>query len=234
MNSNSFHVVTSFNFEGYKLYGKNFIESFSSKDVPLFIGTEDDINLFPKKSGVTFFNLKKDLSSKLWEGMVSKLPSGLRDSYQFHAHKFCYKVQALNKNDILPKEGYRVWIDGDVIFKKIITSKDLLKISNSADLSYLGRKDMWHSECGFIIFKLNDFGKHFLHRWYWYFFSGRIGLLTEWHDSYVFDIVRREFNSYNANNISEAISGINVWEKSILNEYMTHLKGNIKFKFKND
>ena len=37
-----------------------------------------------------------------------------------------------------------------------------------------------------------------------------------------------------ANNISEAISGINVWEKSILNEYMTHLKGNIKFKFKND
>jgi hypothetical protein len=51
-------------------------------------------------------------------------------------------------------------------------------------------------------------------------------------DCYVHDDVH--FKMLCANNISEAISGINVWEKSILNEYMTHLKGNTKFKFKND
>jgi spore coat protein CotF len=53
-------------------------------------------------------------------------------------------------------------------------------------------------------------------------------LLPEWHDSYVFDVVRKEFNSFKCNNLSENIDGLNVWENTILGEYMIHNKGNLK------
>jgi len=128
----------------------------------------------------------------------------------------------------LPKDGYRVWIDADVLFKKEINAKDLLKISNEKNLTYLGRDSFWHSECGFIIFKLNNYGAIFLHRWLWFYKTGRVITLPEWHDSYVFDVVRKELSSNDLNNLSKGIDDRDVWDKTILFEYMTHLKGTLK------
>ena len=228
MTSEKFHIVTSFNKNGYEKYGKNFLETFKSKDVDLYVGTEDALSLFPKYENVNFFSIDKSMSINYWNQYVSKLPEDLKKSYQFQAHRFCFKVQALNSNKFLPKDGYRVWIDADVLFKKEINAKDLLKISNEKNLTYLGRDSFWHSECGFIIFKLNNYGAIFLHRWLWFYKTGRVITLPEWHDSYVFDVVRKELSSNDLNNLSKEIDDRDVWDKTILFEYMTHLKGTLK------
>jgi hypothetical protein len=228
MSSEKFHIVTSFNEKGYEKYGKNFIESFKSKDVKVYIGTEDEINKFPQKSNITYFSISKNLSINLWEQYVSKLPEDLRKSYLFQAHRFCFKVLSLNANYILPNNGYRVWIDADVLFKKEINANDLLNICEKNYLTYLGRDSFWHSECGFIIFKLNNYGNLFLYRWLWYYTTARVILLPEWHDSFVFDVVRKEFSSKKIKNLSLNLDDRDVWDKTILNEYMVHLKGSMK------
>jgi len=225
-----FHIVTSFNKKGFEKYGKNFIESFDSDDVHVYIGSEDDIKQFPTKKNLSYFSISNQLARNLWGQLVSKLPENLIKSYQFQAHKFCYKVIALNHHKDLPDADYRVWIDADVIFKKKINADDLLKICEGNDLTYLGRKYYWYSECGFLIFKLNDFGRLFLYRWLWFFQTGRLAILPEWHDSYIFDHVLKEFNNPKIKNLSESFDVRDVWEKTILAEYMIHLKGSLKNK----
>ena len=75
---------------------------------------------------------------------------------------------------------------------------------------------------------VNDNGKSFIRRWLWYFDSGRVFSLAEWHDAYVFDVVRREFNGLTENNLSKGVHGLNVWPSTELSKYMTHFKGNSK------
>lgn len=226
--AHNFHIVTSFNFKGYEKYGKNFLETFKSKDVKVYVGTEDDLSLFPKYKNVKFFPIDKKMSERIFSQIVNTLPDEQKNSYQFQAHRFCFKVQALASNDHLPDDGYRVWIDADVVFKKEINAFDLNKICEDNNLTFLGRDVWWHTETGFIIFKLNEYGKTFLFRWLWYYTTGRFILLTEWNDSYIFDVIRKEFASKKIKNLSSGIEVRDVWPETILNEYMTHLKGTLK------
>lgn len=56
-------------------------------------------------------------------------------------------------------------------------------------------------------------------------------MLPEWNDSYIFDVIRKEFASEKIKNLSSGIEVNNVWPKTILNKYMTHLKGPLKNEF---
>ena len=223
------HIVTTFSPEGFQLYGNKFIDSFKSDDVSLFVGVEDAIDKYPKKEKVTYLNISRSLSEFLFNNYVSKIDPNLSELYLFHAHKFCFKTLILN-NPHLPADGLRVWIDGDVFFKSKINKDFILNLIQDNDLVYLGREYWHHSECGFLIFRLNEFGKSFLARWHWFYTSGRFASLVEWHDSYLFDFVLREFGNKNIKNITENIRDKDVFNNhSILSKYMTHNKGNLKY-----
>jgi hypothetical protein len=226
MSNKNISFVSSFSPNGFVEYGKKFIESFDSDNINLFIGVEDDPSNYPKKKNIFYFRLSLDIQVFL-QSELNNFPDSVKNDYRFQASKFCQKVLAIN-NDILPKEGYRIWIDADVLFLKKMTQQNMLAIVEGFDITYLGRSSWHHSESGFVAFFLNDNGKSFIRRWLWYFDSGRVFSLAEWHDAYVFDVVRREFNGLTENNLSKGVHGLNVWPSTELSKYMTHFKGNSK------
>ena len=101
-------------------------------------------------------------------------------------------------------------------------------------MSYLGRKNMY-SECGFLGFNLkhNQF-KDFIHRIINIYKSGEIFSLEQWHDSWIWDYVRMEFEN-ESNTKFKDISGNgydheHVYINSGLEEYFDHLKGPVRKK----
>jgi len=226
MNNKNIHFVSSFSPDGFEKYGKKFIESFDSDNIKLFIGIEDDVSVYPIKKNVFYFKISKELQEFL-KSQLLNTPDFFKNDYRFQASKFCQKVLAIN-NENLPQDGYRVWIDADVLFLQKVDQQSILPIIDGYDVSYLGRSSWHHSETGFISFSLNENGQNFIRRWLWYFDSGRVFSLSEWHDAYVFDTVRREFNGLIENNLSQGIHGLNVWPATELSKFMIHFKGNLK------
>ena len=116
MSNKNISFVSSFSPNGFVEYGKKFIESFDSDDINLFIGVEDDPSNYPQRKNIIYFKLSSDVQDFLQSELVN-FPDSVKNDYRFQASKFCQKVLAIN-NDILPTEGYRIWIDADVLFLK--------------------------------------------------------------------------------------------------------------------
>lgn len=156
-------------------------------------------------------------------------------NYRFQYVKFSYKVFALaNAAEYARQNNYThlIWMDADVITKKKITMADIEKLIPSAEehVSYLGRKDWNHSECGFMAFNMfsdSDEGWEIIRSLYNDYTTDNVLTRQEWHDSYVFDQIRAE-TGIDGRNLSEGIEGRDVFDRCILSEWMEHLKGNRK------
>ena len=97
-------------------------------------------------------------------------------------------------------------------------------------MSYLGRKKPWYSECGFLGFNLKhkDF-KDYIKRVIDIYTTGEIFSLEQWHDSWIWDLVRNEFEE-NRGSVFKNISGKGYeLEHPFINcgleEFFDHLKG---------
>ena len=120
-------------------------------------------------------------------------------------------------------------MDADTICHSPITMEDIQRlIPADKDLCFLGRKAKF-SECGLYAMNLRSAAvQTFLEKFQWMYDSAELGIFTleEWHDSFVFDVVRRNVKLNELDWSSHLITGeghplIN----SEWGAWLDHLKG---------
>ena len=232
-------VVTSFSPDGYEKYGRNFISSFMRYwDWPLVVFHE---NSEPDMKGPTYIDLLKDQDLLDFLRYYDTMPAahgiaGMKDGkpvadYRLQAVRFARKVFALTTLP-LEKVDWWVWIDADTE----TTSKIDRRFVDAACpqkglISYLGRKDWDHSECGFVAYRVgHPVPLSFLRDFRRAYTTGEIFKFPQWHDSYIFDRIMEMYAPWKPFfvNLSEGVPGNHVWPHTILGEYMVHNKGGAK------
>ena len=117
---------------------------------------------------------------------------GAPEDYRFNAVKFCHKVFALTHASLTVEADELYWIDADSITFRPISHGFLDRLRpKGVYTSYLGRRAR-HSECGFMAFDLrHPMNREFMEFWASIYAEDQLFELPEWHDSYVYDVVRR-------------------------------------------
>jgi hypothetical protein len=153
---------TTFNENGYNLYGKTWIETFiqlanyypSIKAKIYYEGKQPPIY----HSNITYVNFAKEIPQhKVWKDQLHK-KSKHHDYVKTMIERFSYKAfviqDVLNKHD----DDYLIWLDGDCVFKAADYSnfpKNLLEDKFLA-CQVEENHDLNHVESGILIFN----GKH--------------------------------------------------------------------------
>jgi len=181
--------------------------------------------------------ISRDFTEEHLEFIKRNKEKGQEKDYRLQYVRFSFKVFTLQQAMIFATErdsDYLVWLDADIFLKKPLTMEDFDKwLPKNEVASYLGRKDWDHSECGFMIFNLKNGGKEFINRLYNMYVTDEVLTHSQWHDSYIFDRIRDEFNASNNKdvflNLTKDVAGRDVFDDSMLSEFMEHKKGNRKF-----
>jgi len=244
-------VVTTFNKKGYDLYGKRMIDSFLKNwpaEVTLYVYAEG-FNVAESAPNLVVHNLN-EASPKLvafkerWKndpratGDNDTDPSRAdrkdgKKAFKWDAIRFAHKVYAIFACAEEVKEGILIWMDGDNYCHSPISIDTIQRlIPEQFDLSYLGRGKKY-TECGLYSMNLDHNNtRKFLSNFEQMYEDAEHGIFTlkEWHDSYVFDIVKNRMTELYNQNWSEALEGgeghplINTeW-----GAYLDHLKGKRK------
>lgn len=251
--------ITSMNLKLYEIYGNRFLNEFAQKasdEIKLFVMFEGDlpneaINLSKNIILIKLINEEHAQYLKYFgklneanglrlliseENGVRKFT--LKPDYRFNAIRFSFKPFSIydSLNYIPENLDYLIWTDADLRCKKHFDFDSIKKFlpNNNELMSYLGRKNMY-SECGFLGFHLkhNQF-KDFINRIINIYKSGEIFSLEQWHDSWIWDYVRMEFENESGTKFKD-ISGNgynheHVYINSGLEEYFDHLKGPVRKK----
>lgn len=208
----SIAVVTTFNKKGYEMYGSKMIDTFLlnwPRDIKLFVYAE---NCEIKKSAenlviLDLLQASPELRSfkKKWKnvpkanGDISSIPSLAirKDShvrYKWNAIRFSHKVYSIFHCAKTCGTDLLLWMDGDTVCHNSIDYQTILKLCPpDKDLCFVGRKKR-HSECGLYSMNLKSKSvKKFLNDFQKMYDDAENGIfkLEEWHDSFVFDIVRK-------------------------------------------
>lgn len=221
-------ALTTFSPEGYHVYGRSFIETFIRYwPIPLVCFVQGEAPSW-KPDGVTYIDLEADPEYRAFikDHEDNPVAHGFRHGridYRYQAVKFSHKVFAQTSPERPPCDQW-IWIDADVDTVRKIDNR-FFEEACPPDViaSHLGRKDWHHTECGFMAYNIPK-ADPFLRRFREIYLTGEVFALPEWHDSFVWDVVRKEVGG-EFRNLSQEISGIHVWPFTILGQYMFHAKG---------
>jgi len=196
--------VTTFATTAYYDYGKRLIESidrFLPADVQIHVYLESALPL-PDSARIHHVNMMRAcpdmIEFKTRHGNVARangdLPGG--HDYRFDAVKFCHKVFALTHAARTVEADVLYWIDADsVMFRDAGHGFLDGLLPDGVYTSYLGRHDT-HSECGFMAFDLtHPANADFMDFWQRIYAEDLVFQLPEWHDSFVYDVVRKFYES---------------------------------------
>lgn len=207
-------VVTTFNERGLKEYGQRMINTFCEnwpEEVTLHIYPElcnpaiqnhNHVTLKRLEEVPELMNFKekwKDVPKANGDVSDDPIRSKRKDSgkgFKWHAIRFAHKVYAIFDCARTTDADILMWMDADTVCHSPISIKDLYRlIPQDKDLCYLGRKGKY-SECGLYSLNLRSEQTHiFLREFQRMYDDAESGIfqLEEWHDSYVFDAVRKKF-----------------------------------------
>jgi len=221
-------IVSTFSDNGYQEYGKHFVESckkYIDQDISVYLYI-DNINI-PDTKNIKFLRLEPSVP-QLTEFKNRNKNRTYKD-YHHDGVRFAHKTYATfhaAKNDL----DYLIWLDSDTEIYENVTAEYFLKfLPKGAFVGYIGRKGI--SETGFLIFDMNHpQARAFFERYEWYYNTDAIYMLEEYHDAYIFDVVRKEFEA------DDRISSFNVSPagckkghfNAAFNGYMVHYKGDDK------
>ena len=236
-------VVTTFNAEGYKTYGRRMIETFLQtwpQDVLLKVYAEA-CQVSETAANLQVLDLEKVSPELLafkntWRDVPRANgdigPKGLGKEFKYQAVRFSHKVYAIFHAAKTAQTDWLIWMDADMVCHSSMSAGKLSEFfPDTKDLCFAGRSRKF-TECGLygmhitepaVCAWLADF-----QRMYDDAESG-IFTLEEWHDSYVFDAVRarhslRELNWTAHLQMGEGHPLINCeW-----GAYIDHLKGERK------
>jgi hypothetical protein len=240
-------VITTFHPAGMELYGQRMIDTFEQHwpdSVELVVYAE---NCVPRttKSNVRVVNLL-DLCPELVEfkhrhannprahGQI--LPDGsgpIKDnSFKWDAVRFSHKVFSVIHACENIDSDWIIWLDADSkTFQKIPEDFLASVCDDSAMVCYLGRREKYHSECGWVAYnRRHSMLSRFIADWKDLYTTDRLFTLTEYHDSFVFDVLRKQYQSQGIrfHNLSPEVSGKgpgHPFIASALGRYIDHLKG---------
>jgi len=155
-------------------------------------------------------------------------------NFRFMADKFCRKVFAITDAAEQFEADYLWWLDADTLTHETITTSWLEALIRPKDyLCFLGRSGYSHSECGFMGWRTqHPAHKMFMARYRAIYETGQFFQEQEWHDSYLFDVVRKKMEwegHFTATDLSPSPRG-HVFVESILGTKMDHLKGTVNKK----
>ena len=237
-------VCTTFNADGYEKYGRRMIQTFL-QNWPI------DLVVYAEGCNVneTGFNLEvRDIAivNKLsafkqqWQGVprangdVSADPvkAQRKDAgkgFKWDAVRFAHKVYSIFHCAKNTQTDWLIWMDADTVCHSPITQEDLSRLCPSnIDLCFLGRRHKY-TECGLYAMNLqSQHTRDFLERFQQYYDNADQGIFTleEWHDSFVFDAVRKQFPLAELDWSSHLITGEG---HPLINcewgAYLDHLKG---------
>ena len=149
------------------------------------------------------------------------------------AIRFSYKVYAKTHLMLEGNYDYVFWVDADVMFKRQLTEeiilKDILPIDQT--ICYLHRSQApFYPECGFVGYNLtNPHTVNFVKELRRYYEEDLLFNEKQWHDSYVWDMVRQKILAGKPQYI---LTGVrkdgHVWPESKIAPYTAHLKGKRK------
>lgn len=241
-------VVTTFHKAGYEKYGKRMIQTFLKnwpKDIDLHVYAED-CQVEETADNLKVYDLHT-VSPELvtfkarWKGVpkangdVSGDPvrSKRKDAgkgFKWDAVRFAHKVYAIFHCAKVCNSDVLFWMDADTVCHSPITKEQIEKFCQpTVDLGFLGRQGKY-TECGLYSINLkSDLGQLFLTRFQEFYDQDVIFKFEEWHDSFIFDEVRRTMQLREYNWSSGIIQGeghplIN----SEWGAYLDHLKGGRK------
>lgn len=241
--------VTSFSESGYHEYAKTMLESvvdkWNPKDFKLVAYYHDfDINSVspPQGDAIEYRNLN-DVTEMLHYRERMKIHDGTEGgkmpyNWRLDAIKWCHKVYAMTDlafemmEEEYDESNWMIWIDADTVTHKLLKKDRVARwLPDKVDLVHLGRKDVDYSETSFMGFNLAHHNTcSLLADLRGAYTIGETVAYREWHDGFIFE---RLLNIYKAHgmlthNMSEHAKGLNAFEQSLLAEYFTHYKGNLK------
>ena len=245
-----FSVVTTFHQEGYDLYGSRMIDTFLRnwpEEVDLWVYAENCVVTMahPRLRVVNLLDTVPPLVrfKDRWSGdarATGKLAQGPADrkgkqpgiGFKWDAVRFSHKVYSVCDCASRTDRDVLIWMDADTVCHSSLplsVLEDLIPIK--ADLCFLGREGKY-TECGLYALNLKSPLIHdFLTRFQWVYDNAEQGIFTmrEWHDSFVFDRVREQFDLVEHDWSSHLIRGeghplIN----SRWGAWLDHLKGKRK------
>ena len=240
-------VVTTFNAAGYEKYGRRMIQTFLQTwpaGVDLQVYTEG-CSVIESAPNLKVFDLETASAPLMafknrWQGVpkangdVSADPvrSLRRDSgkgFKWDAVRFAHKVYAIFAA-AQTTDQWLIWMDADMVCHSVITASKIAQLCpDTYDLCFLGRRGKY-SECGLYAINLSTTGgKDFVKRFQDAYDHDRIFYYLEWHDSFVFDEIRKITCCKELDWSSHLITGeghplIN----SEWGAYLDHLKGDRK------
>ena len=244
-------VITTFNQAGLKQYGQRMISTFEQywpAEVDLVVYAE---NCKPTVSRANtcvtdLLSDSADLQQFIERHQNNPLAHGQSTSdrqvdpkkqFRWDAARFAYKVFSVALAAATVKTDWLVWLDADTHTHSSVPIARLHELCPvDSMISYLGRSEMYHSECGWVAYNLtNPQTLQFIKDFVDMYNNDEIFKLDEWHDSYVWDVVRRRY--YGANkfyNLNPAPSTKGMaghpFINSALGLYMDHVKGKRKNK----
>ena len=257
--SMKYTVVTTFNADGYNTYGRRMIDTFLQtwpQQVELIVYAEGcAVDQLASNLVVRDIGIVSELTAfkQKWQGVpkangdifADPVRSKRKDAakpFKWNAIRFAHKTYSIFHCAQNVNTDVLIWMDADTICHSKITVEDLDRLCSAQyELCFLGRRKKY-SECGLYSMKLHSKGiKRFLKEFQRMYDDADQGifLLDEWHDSFVFDAVRKqtpgliEFNwsaglgdlrSSKLNSPGEGHPLIN----SEWGAYLDHLKGSRK------
>jgi len=229
-------VVTSFTEEGYRKYGKEFIQSFDKfwpKDVRLVIYYEGN----DLREGWHFIEEVEGLTE--WMDAISKFPMMSGDlgdgTYDIQLDARMVRKPLIQMHAANFYGGKVFWVDADVVTHSPVTHEFLDSVlPDDKFCCYLGREG-WsfpdYTESGFLGFNTDhELANNFFGAYRAVFTSGMIFTLPGWHDCYGFDAARLAFKNIKEvfNNLSSHIkpgTTSHPFVNSVLGSVMDHKKG---------
>lgn len=223
-------LISTFSDSGYHDYAKFFVDSCIKNlkyiDVVIY---KDNVELHDI-GHVKFLNLEKTCPD-LVEFKKRNSGKTFKD-FRFDGVRFAHKVYATIHASREENLDYLIWLDADTEIYDTITPEYLINfLPKGKFVGYIGRDTA--TETGFLIFDMkHPVAKKFFDRYEWYYNTDAIYDQPEYHDGFIFDVLRKEFEKEEKIN-SQNISPIGVTKNhfnAAFDGYMLHFKGGRKEK----
>jgi hypothetical protein len=247
-----YSVVTTFNASGYKQYGSRMIDTFlknwpATVQLKVYAENCNVAQTAPNLQVVDLETASPELAvfKQQWKsvpkanGDVSTDPvrSKRKDAgkgFKWDAVRFAHKVYAIFAAAKDPTVDCLIWMDADSVCHSPISESAVEQFcGHNVDLGFLGREGKY-TECGLYSMNLRSAAvQAFLQEFQRMYDDAESGIFTldEWHDSFVFDAVRKKFK--------EQLKELN-WSAGVVRgeghplinsawgAYLDHLKGDRK------
>jgi hypothetical protein len=243
-------VVTTFNQAGYEKYGQRMVQTFLKNwpaEVQLVVYSEGASvhETAPNLTVIDLDSASPELTKfkQQWRGVpkangdvsadpVRSLRKDAGKGFKWDAIRFAHKVYSIFHCAKTVPTDMLLWMDADTVCHSPVTISRIAQLCPSThDLCFLGRRGKF-SECGLYAMNMQSRNvKIFLADFQRYYDDAEQGifLLDEWHDSFVFDVVRNNHRLRELDWSGHLIKGeghplIN----SEWGAYLDHLKGDRK------